>query len=54
MGIECEQNFELNETMKLKRDELCLLGKEFRDSSPAALVGKSGDLSKHSYQVSVI
>lgn len=54
MGVKCEQNFVLNETMKLERTECCLLGKEFRDASPAAIVGKLGDLSKRSDRISVI
>lgn len=54
MEVKCEQNFVLNETMKLERTEFCLLGKEFRDASPAALVGKFGDLSKRSDRISVI
>lgn len=34
--IKCIQKVELKETLKLERTELCLLGKEFRDASPAA------------------
>lgn len=54
MEVECKQKFLLDETMKLERTEFCLLGKEFPDASPAALVGKFGDLSKQSHRVSVI
>lgn len=43
MEVECKQKFLLDETMKLERTEFCLLGKEFRDAYPAALVGKFGD-----------
>lgn len=52
--VECEQKFEMNETMNLEKIEICLLGRVFRNASPAALVGKFGDLSKQSHRISVI
>lgn len=44
--MKCVQNFELNETLKLERTELCLFGKEFRDASPAA-IPLSGNLETY-------